>query len=514
MMVPTQLFGSILVSWVLFHLSRALYNIFFHPLRHYPGPKLLAASQLLNVYHIVKGDGSKYTAELHEAYGDVVRVGPNELSFISPSANKTIYGGRPQEGEVFEKNPIANLQGTREIQNIFFAPSKPHARYKKLMAPAFSEMAIREQETMLQHYTTRLIQALRGERANAAGEASKENEISGYKGRQMYPDQQQIVDLSAWYNFIIFDVLSSLAFGQSVGCLDQGCWHPWVSSIFNAIINATFLEAAHRLWPYHLVFDWLITPRELKDDYASHLHYTQGALKNRNQEDSARKANFSSFIQKGMTEEELFDNANIVVTAGGETTAATLSATTYYLMHNRPSYEKLVKEIRERFQCEGDIKLSALGDLKYLRAVIKESLRIHPAIAIGLHRLTPAKGKFIDEHWVPGGTWVAVANLAACRNTRYWKNPDKFVPERWLGDPEYASDNLDAASPFSIGTRACIGINLANANMRLILARLLWNFDLEGQSDNVDPQLFKEHGIWKGTPLKTKLVDIRPKSSL
>lgn len=98
-------------QWIAIHLVLAAYNVYLHPLRRYPGPKLAAASQLLDVYHVLRGDNCKWTAELHGKYGTVVRVGPNELSYISPSANQTIFGGRPKEDKVFEKNPVAYLQG-------------------------------------------------------------------------------------------------------------------------------------------------------------------------------------------------------------------------------------------------------------------------------------------------------------------------------------------------------------------------------------------------------------------
>ncbi|KAE8354975.1 cytochrome P450 [Aspergillus coremiiformis] len=489
-MGTTQYVLLALAGWLSYHVLLAIYNVFFHPLRGYPGPKRYAASQLVNVYHIVKGDGCKRTAELHEQYGEVVRVGPNELSYISPSANRTIYGGRPRADEVFEKNPIANLQGTREVQNIFFAPHEPHARYKKLMGPAFSDLAVREQEPMIQQFVTQLVDSLRTTRDPPT---------------RYYPTADRIVDLAAWYNLIIFDILSCLAFGQPIGGLEQAAYHPWVSAILKAIVNSTFIEAAHRLWPYHRLFERFVIPQEMKDDYASHLSFTAKSLAERQTRDHLGRADFASFILKGMSEEELFDNINIVVTAGGETTAATLTAATYYLTHNPRCYERLVTEIRETFSTQEDITLVALNELKYLSAVIKETLRIHPAVAIGLHRLTPKQGKVIDGKWVPGGTWVSVANLAACRTPRYWKHPDQFVPERWLADGGYAEDNHSASTPFSIGVRGCIGVNLANANMRLILARLLWSFDLEAQPDNVDPHELKEHGIWLGVPLKVKL---------
>ncbi|QMW48306.1 cytochrome P450 [Aspergillus flavus] len=477
--------------WIAVHLVLAAYNVYLHPLRRYPGPKLAAASQLLNVYHVLKGDNCKWTAQLHEKYGTVVRIGPNELSYISPSANQTIFGGRPKEDKVFEKNPVAYLQGNGDISNIFFARFHDHNRLRKLMAPAFSETAVREQEATIQGYTNQLIAALR----NRSGQAA-------------YPDAKGVVNIIPWLHFILFDVLTRLSFGDPIGCLDRADYHPWVSVIFKAIIHSTYTQAAHRLAPYQWILKHFI-PNDMTANYEAHLEFTRKQLDQRQQvkEEPVARADFSSFMLKGMSPDELFDNVNIVITAGGETTASTISSSLYYLVHNPSSYERLTKEIRDTFSAEGEITLAAVAALPYLKAVIQEAMRIHPPVPIGLFRVAPAAGAFIDGQWVPGNTWVSVANLAASRSPTYWRDPERFTPERWLGDAKYESDVREASAPFSIGTRNCIGLNLANANMRIILARLLWNFDFEAQPDNTDPHELDEYGIWETKPLNLKIKE-------
>lgn len=90
-------------------------------------------------------------------------------------------------------------------------------------------------------------------------------------------------------------------------------------------------------------------------------------------------------------------------------------------------------------------------------------------------------GKFI-----PGGYSVGVAQLATMASSENFAEPETFAPERWMGDPRYAADVKAAYQPFSCGPRDCLGKNLAYAELRLVLCKLLWNFDLELQKDSLD----------------------------
>lgn len=334
---------------------------------------------------MVRGDSCRHITSLHEKYGEVVRAAPNEISYTTVSANKTIFGNKTTEEMAFEKNPAVYIQGSGTAQNLLFASTREHPRFKKLMAPAFSEQAIKEQEPTIQQLTSTMIDSLR---RNRSGEA-------------YYPDADGIANIGAWCNFLIFDILSALSFGKSVGCLELADYHEWAKVIFGAMKHAHFVQCAHRLKPYHRLLERLI-PGEISDPYEKHMENVRRYLRERENSDVSR-ADFASFIPKGMSEDELVDNVNILATAGSETTATTLSSVFYYLTHNPDSYQKLVAEIRSKFTHEDEITFTAVGNLKYLKAVIQETFRIHPSVPVGLHRITPKAGSYIDGQWVPGG---------------------------------------------------------------------------------------------------------------
>jgi cytochrome P450 len=346
----------------------------------------MAATQLVNAIYIIRGTNCKHLHDLHEKYGNIVRTGPNELSFRSASAVKTIYGGNPRSEDTFHKNMIANMQESGQSDNLFFATGSKHQHYRKIVAPAFSEATIRAQEPMVYEYCTQLVNGLR----NRSGTA-------------YFPTAEGIVDIVPWTHFIVSDILSHVLFGSGLGCLKHGEYHPWVAGGFNALIESTYIEAAQRLWPYHKICEYLWIPSSMSEGYQTHLLFSSQKLQERAKEPEPYKYAFPSLVSQHMSEQELLDNVNVVATAAGETTSSTISAALYYLTSNNAVYKKLVTEIREAFRTEEEITSTSTAALLYLKATIRETFRIHPTIPVGLHRVTPKKGKYIDRTWVPGG---------------------------------------------------------------------------------------------------------------
>ena len=84
--------------------------------------------------------------------------------------------------------------------------------------------------------------------------------------------------------------------------------------------------------------------------------------------------------------------------------------------------------------------------------------------------------------------------------------PDEFLPQRWLGDAEFANDDRAVMQPSAVGPRNCIGRNLAYAEMRLVLAKVMFNFDLvldEGKTGQWLDQ--KVYTLWQKRPLWVRL---------
>lgn len=212
----------------------------------------------------------------------------------------------------------------------------------------------------------------------------------------------------------------------------------------------------------------------------------------------------------GMLKDEMLANASTLVLGGSETTATVLSYATYFLLRNPEALRKVTAEVRSAFSNTGDITLFSVSRLRYMLAVLDEAQRMNPAVPLPTMRVPPKGGAEVCGKLIPENTTLGVNVLSACRMPSNFHRPDDFVPERFLRETrvgtEFASDNHAVFTPFSVGTRNCIGRNLAYAEMRLILAKVVFHFDLALDTERTGNWLAqKSFGIWFKGPLYVKL---------
>lgn len=185
-----------------------------------------------------------------------------------------------------------------------------------------------------------------------------------------------------------------------------------------------------------------------------------------------------------ITDNQLSENATMLFMAGSETSATALAGVTYYMLRFPETMKRAVEEVRSAFENEDDITfVTASAKLPYMLACLEEGLRVYPATPSVLVRTVPETAT-VSGYLVPAGTHVGVHQLATNHAPQNFHDVESFRPERWLpeaqkADSPYFNDNREARQPFSVGPRNCIGKNLAFSEMRQILARVLWNFDLE-----------------------------------
>ncbi|KAG7050710.1 cytochrome P450 [Colletotrichum scovillei] len=443
-------------------LLQIIYNVTLHPLCKYPGPKLWAATRIPYALMGARGQTHKEILALHQYYdAEIIRVSPNELSFQHPDAMKEIMGHRKGKTEENAKDPDFI---DKHHMDIISANREDHSRYRRILSNGFSAKSMQEQQPIIKSYIDLLIERLHGICSKGP------------------------VDVVAWYNYTTFDIIGDLAFGQSFGCLDKSDYHPWVKLIFTNIKMICYVNIARGFKVLEPILKAFI-PKEVMKKGMSHRLFVREKVDQRVSLGTSRPDFAETMLKKGaqpMNMPEMYENANVLIVAGSETTATALSGCTYLLLTNPDKLAKLQKEIRTSFQNEDEIDLLSTAKLEYLHAVLEETLRSYPPVPVALPRITPPSGQEILGQWIPGNTTIGVAHWALYHNEKIFSKPFEFHPERWLGDPAFADDHLEALKPFHIGPRNCLGMNLAYAEMKMILAKVIWNFDLQlaAQSKN------------------------------
>ncbi|KAI0457256.1 cytochrome p450 monooxygenase [Xylaria acuta] len=465
--------GVALLLWAcLVGAGRVVYNIFFHPLRKFPGPLVCRATNLWRVNKILSGDLPQHIRRMHEQYGPVVRIAPHELAFTDSQAWKDIYGHH-NSYEMAKDDSFYRPMGRHVADTIVSADRQHHSLLRRQLSHGFSDRSMQAQEPIFREYVDLFIQRL-AERADG-----------------------KPVDMKAWLNFTTFDVIGNLAFGSDFGCLANSRYHPWVEAITGNLRDGASMRACLQFIPPSLVFR--LNQLGIFKGRKAHMAYTKDKLRSRMEMDAERPDFIEGLLKKRdvLSLEELEMNAAVLVLAGSETTATLLCGALYLLGLHPDILAKVVHEVRTSFKSEDEINLISVNGLSYMLACLNETFRLYPPAPAGLPRVVPKGGSNVAGHWIPQDISVAVWQLAANYSSRNFTRPEEFHPERFLGDPEFAKDDLSAVQPFSIGPRNCIGRNLAYAEMRLILAKILYRFDIAsapGAEGWIDRQ--KIYSIW------------------
>ncbi|KAL6650985.1 hypothetical protein ACP70R_009910 [Stipagrostis hirtigluma subsp. patula] len=193
----------------------------------------------------------------------------------------------------------------------------------------------------------------------------------------------------------------------------------------------------------------------------------------------------------GLTREQMKAILLDVVFGGIETSSSLLEYTMAELMRHPHVMKRLQAEVRRSIPEEQEVVGEAnLTDMAYLRAVIKESLRLHPVAPLIAPHFSMASCN-IDGYMIPPGVRVQVNAWAIARDAGYWEDAEEFIPERFIDGGSAMDVNFKGNDfqflPFGAGRRMCPGINFAMANIELMLANLVHRFnwelppDLEGR---------------------------------
>ncbi|KAI1084164.1 cytochrome P450 [Whalleya microplaca] len=496
---PLATASVVVTLGLIYWLGLSVYRLWFHPLAKYPGPKLAAISEIWFAWAWTTGRYPTILEEAHKKYGDVIRIAPNELSFGTAQAHRDIYSYPSKTKKPFQK--CGTFYNNGDVTNIFYELDHvEHAKMRKVLAPGFSGTSMRSHEHIIQQYVDMFVQKL--------SELSTERHGQG-------------VDATEAIQWLGFDVMGELTFGESFDAVASGKTHFWIT-LLNDSAHAAIIPSLIRRVPYLMfLVPFMISisaVRNLKKHYA----FTLSTVRRRLARHSPQQDIVAPLLAHGSpSERELVSTAQALIIAGADTVSTAMTTALYYLCTTPASLARLRAEVRaldpERLTGAG------LAGLPYLNAVLEEAMRCFPPIAFGLPRVSP--GETIDGHFVPEGVRVSVPHWILCHDPRVWDEPYQFRPERWLevgGDDDVAvlkSSAQPVVFPFSTGPRSCLGIAQAYLEMRITLAKLVYSCDMQVASDPGDwVQAATMNMMWKKAPLmlnfyprdQEKLVDFEP----
>ncbi|XP_031571785.1 uncharacterized protein LOC116305923 [Actinia tenebrosa] len=180
--------------------------------------------------------------------------------------------------------------------------------------------------------------------------------------------------------------------------------------------------------------------------------------------------------KKELTPHEINMSAIEMFMAGVDTTSNTALWLLYSLARNPEAQERLYEEIVSVTGKDGYLTAKDMGRISYLKACLKESMRLHPVVI--------ANARILDEDIilsgfnVPAKTLIQPAIYVAGHSEQLFERPEEFRPGRWLRE---TGDDINAFShlPFGFGPRMCIGRRVAELEIFLFLSKLVQQFRLE-----------------------------------
>ncbi|OLN89794.1 Isotrichodermin C-15 hydroxylase 20, partial [Colletotrichum chlorophyti] len=474
--------------------SLSIYYLWFGPLSHVPGPLLAKISPVSEQYEVLWLARATWrrrfnfdVRKLHDYYGPVVQLSPNEVSFASVAAQKTIHG---QFGS--HKRPTTKAQTLESLMGEIVWPAKnllttsdpdEHRQLRTSLQPAFTQKAMLAQEKIHQHHTDLLLSNIKRESLKNGGSVNLTEHVSrtiwdvvgdlsfGYPlSKTQFASFASNTDAVATDNFeILKRMFCSL--GPMIEVIQWGFSLPFIGLA---------LQQAICLIPriFRLPINIVDSPK-CKDD---HDYFCRDIC-----DIKTGRVDFYTAIrdcaEKGisMSDAEIHSNATLLVMVGYDTTATSLSAIIHNLLRH-PSYLSALRdELHANYTSTSEMTATSLARLPLLNGCIQETLRLlPPANGKGTNRMS--LGTEIDGIYIPKGVNVSADMYTIQRSPLYWANPDSFCPERWFangpGTP-FENDNRSAHCPFLLGPRLCIGRAVAMQSMRLVLAKLVFSFEMQ-----------------------------------
>ncbi|KAL9116115.1 MAG: hypothetical protein Q9227_000484 [Pyrenula ochraceoflavens] len=473
-MYPVYVFGAA-VALVFLRALVFLVSSVRSPLRSVPGPLLARFTRLWYIKALYPANFEQTNIKLHRKYGPVVRLTPNIYSLDDPEAAKAIYGYSsqfPKSDWYFAwRHPDPGFTTIFSDQNI-----KRHAEQRRKYASAYSMSSMLSYESFVEHCGDLLC---------------KRFEEFSYTGKSF--------DLANWLQCYAFDVVGEITYSKRFGFLDEGkdanrLIHTLESNMRYSTMAGVYSEL-HPL--FFRIIDMMKGSKGDNKNYLlqfsrDNIAERAATLKTESVEDeNAPTDMITKFLRAHQKDSENFTALNILrgsqsnIAAGSDTTAISLSSILYNLHAHPHTLARLRAEIASTSAAgliSDPVKFKESQErMPYLLAVIKEGMRIHPAVGLPLLRVVPPGGAHLCGKFFPEGTVVGINSWVAHRNkTVFGADADVFRPERWLdADKDKVAEMERYNMTFGGGARTCIGRHISYLEMSKVVPQLVRKFDFQ-----------------------------------
>lgn len=445
-------------------------------IRDVPAPFPAQFSNLWLLWQVRKGCRYLAVHDAHKKMGRLVRIQPHHVSIADVDAIPLVYG----HGNGFLKSEY--YDAFVSIQRGLFntRDRAEHTRKRKTVAHTFSAKSIGQFEQYMHGNLELLVKKWDDMAKDASGSYAQ-------------------MDALHWFNYLAFDIIGDLAFGAPFGMLEKGKDFAEVRESPDAPPKtAPAIEVLNRRgevsaaigcmpwikpWAKYFPDPFFSKGVEAVENLAG---IAVARVKQRlDNADKIDRVDLLARLMEGKDEkgeklgrQELTAEALTQLIAGSDTTSNTSCALLYHCLRNPHVITKLQKELDAAIPNIDTVpEFSMVKDLPYLDSVIKETMRIHSTSSLGLPRMVVGAGVTVCDHYFPAGTVLSVPSYSIHHSTEIWgADADEFRPERWA---TITDRQKQAFIPFSYGPRACVGRNVAEMELALIVSTVFRRYEFE-----------------------------------
>ncbi|KAL2829520.1 cytochrome P450 [Aspergillus cavernicola] len=457
------------IGLVIYCAVLSIYRIYFHPLSHIPGPKLAAITHGYEFYYnVIKGGLFIWEVErLHKVYGPIIRINPREVHILDPEYYEEIYASSARKRE---KDAMLIAKFGLDGSGFATIDAETHRQRRAPVERFFSKRAIENSEELIYKGINRLVYHFK--------EAHRSHSV---------------VSLDAGFAALTSDVIHEYVYGYNPGELDKEEFNAHVRDGINGL-----MRMAHLLYFFPILTSIMnAVPIGILEKFnppafalASQKKelYLRGveALENAHSVKVKKVDNLINTLaaptmpEHMRSPERLMNEGFAFVIGGTETTARTLAVGAWNLYAREDIRRKLREELKTVMPTpDSRPSWNELEKLPYLSGVINESLRLSTGIANRSARSAPTEALIYKGYTIPPGTPVSQLHYLILMDPEIFPNPNEFDPERW-GRAAAKGARLDKyLVNFSKGSRMCVGLNLAYAELFLVIASMVRWFDME-----------------------------------